>query len=712
MRTVQFLRQRRFWDLLIASFGALFFEMLLVRWLPTTIYYLGYYKNSILFATFLGFGCGAATRRRVDRLIPFFLLLVAATVLAAQETERYTRIAPVATGEFLWPQAKTAPVAMPILILLLGVFAASALLMIPLGRLVGRNLEAFPPNEAYSINIVASLIGVLFFLVLSYLGFGPLVWFAVAAVPVLYFVRSNTLGLVCGVAGLVLTLGILQFFRSPEEYWSPYSKISLEEPNPLINARMLSTNNNGHQVLYDLSADRLAGHTPNENGLWQIAWRHQFLYDSAYSIIAPKSVLIIGGGTGNEAAAALRRGVERVDVIEIDPVIINIGKKYHPEQPYADPRVHVINDDARHYMATTPERYDLVIFGFLDSTSHLSSMSNIRLDNYVYTLESFRQARALLQPGGLLQVTYYALADFVRLRIFLMLHEAFDQAPVMTQIKNSPSPDVVFFAGPAVANRVKVSLPEFVQTTYDHDSSSEQRQLLSATDDWPYLNLQERRIGRDYILALGLMFAMSVVFIGFFVWSSGMAQAKTAPAIWFFLQGAGFMLLETTAITRMALIMGSTWVVTSMAVILVLLAAFISNMVVRRFAFPSVHAAIAILAATVLLNYGVDIHYYLAVAGPLRALVAALPVYLPILASSLIFARLFQGSDQSSFDFGMNILGAVFGGMLEYVSLIVGIRTLYLVALVLFLALAALINRSAAYVLRADRNREPTLVPE
>src|SRR5262249_61402412 len=91
----------KFWDLFAASFGALFFEMLLVRWLPTTIYYLGYYKNSILFATFLGFGCGAATRRRVDRLLPFFLLLVAATVFAAQITERYTRIPPLASGELL-----------------------------------------------------------------------------------------------------------------------------------------------------------------------------------------------------------------------------------------------------------------------------------------------------------------------------------------------------------------------------------------------------------------------------------------------------------------------------------------------------------------------------------------------------------------------------------------------------------------------------------
>src|SRR5262249_47308321 len=135
--------QRRFWDLLIASFGALFFEMMLVRWLPTTIYYLGYYKNCILFATFLGFGCGSATYRRVGRILPYFTLFVAAMVIGAAITEHYTRIIPLATGEFLWPQGKTASIAVPVLILLLVVFVLSALLIVPLGRLVGDHLHAF-----------------------------------------------------------------------------------------------------------------------------------------------------------------------------------------------------------------------------------------------------------------------------------------------------------------------------------------------------------------------------------------------------------------------------------------------------------------------------------------------------------------------------------------------------------------------------------------
>ena len=86
------------------------------------------------------------------------------------------------------------------------------------------------------------------------------------------------------------------------------------------------------------------------------------------------------------------------------------------------------------------------------------------------------------------------------------------------------------------------------------------------------------------------------------------------------------------------------------------------------------------------LNYIVDIHYYLALAEPIRTPLAALQVYLPMLGSSLLFGRMFQRSEKSSYDLGMNILGALFGGMLEYVSLIVGVQAVYLLALILFLA--------------------------
>src|SRR5439155_3095813 len=267
----------------------------------------------------------------------------------------------------------------PMAMLLAIVFTTGALLMLPLGRLVGTYLETLPPITAYSINIGASLAGVVSFLLISYLQFGPVVWFTIAILPVLYLVRTDRLGLLWNSVGLVAVVAVMLLFRSGGELWSPYSKITVTPAHPLINARELFTNNNGHQVMYDLSAKRLANRYADPEGLWHLAQAHVYVYGAAYEMVHPRSVLIVGGGTGNEAASAVRHGVERIDVVEIDPVIISIGRSFHPEDPYSNPHVRIINDDARHYMATTRERYDLIIFGFLDSTSHLSSMSNIRL---------------------------------------------------------------------------------------------------------------------------------------------------------------------------------------------------------------------------------------------------------------------------------------------------------------------------------------------
>jgi hypothetical protein len=419
-----------------------------------------------------------------------------------------------------------------------------------------------------------------------------------------------------------------------------------------------------------------------------------YLYESAYHIVQPHSVLIVGGGTGNEAAAAVRNGVEQIDVVEIDPTIIAIGREFHPERPYLNSRVRIINDDARHYMATTSQRYDLIIVGFLDSTSQLSSMSNIRLDNYVYTIESFRQARALLNPDGVLQVTYYALAGFVRLRIFSMLQSAFDGPPLMTQVRDGLGGDVVYFAGPAVARRPEFVIPGFKLADDAGQYFKLARSAIPITDDWPYLNVLERSVGGDYLLGLGAMILISYLFIQYFVWPSGVSKSGLSAGSWcFFLQGAGFMLLETSTITRMALILGSTWIVISFAIALVLLAALVSNFVVERFAMPSIGAVVALLAAAILLNYVVDIHYYLSFPWLLRTVLASLQVYLPMLASSLLFGRLFQRSEKTSFDFGMNILGALFGGMLEYTALVIGVRAVYLLALIVFLAVVPLNQR-------------------
>ena len=90
-------------------------------------------------------------------------------------------------------------------------------------------------------------------------------------------------------------------------------------------------------------------------------------YQLPYHFRKPDTVLILGGGCGNDATIALSNGARKVDVVEIDPVILNLGYTLHPHKPYLDPRVRTINDDARSFLRKTQEKYDLIVMNALDS---------------------------------------------------------------------------------------------------------------------------------------------------------------------------------------------------------------------------------------------------------------------------------------------------------------------------------------------------------
>ena len=73
-------------------------------------------------------------------------------------------------------------------------------------------------------------------------------------------------------------------------------------------------------------------------------------------------VLIIGAGTGTDVALALAQGAKHVDAVEIDPVLAQVGRDFHPEGVYKDPRVTVHVNDGRAFLngSTRPVRPDHV----------------------------------------------------------------------------------------------------------------------------------------------------------------------------------------------------------------------------------------------------------------------------------------------------------------------------------------------------------------
>ena len=210
--------------------------------------------------------------------------------------------------------------------------------------------------------------------------------------------------------------------------------------------------------------------------------------------------------------------------------------------------------------------------------------------------------------------------------------------------------------------------------------------LPLSSDDWPFLYLRHRAIPAHSWRLLGVMLVVSLVMLLVFA----PIRSHRVNGHFFFL-GAGFMLIETKSITRMALLFGSTWLVNSIVFAAILIMILLSNLYVIRRRPQRLTGYYVALALALLLNYTVGIEAVLGYAYTLRLAASCLLVFAPIFFAGIIFATSFRDSENPDLDFGANIAGVVIGGLLEYISLITGYRALLLIALVLYgLSMAAL----------------------
>ncbi len=116
----------------------------------------------------------------------------------------------------------------------------------------------------------------------------------------------------------------------------------------------------------------------------------------------PRSVLMIGGVVSGAPLEALRYGPERIDCVEVNPWVIEAGRTIGalPE----DPRVRIINEDARVYVKKSAEKYDAVLINLPDpSTAQL---------NRFFTLEFFHRTKEILTEGGIVSTGLLPAADY------------------------------------------------------------------------------------------------------------------------------------------------------------------------------------------------------------------------------------------------------------------------------------------------------------
>jgi SAM-dependent methyltransferase len=393
----------------------------------------------------------------------------------------------------------------------------------------------------------------------------------------------------------------------------------------------------------------------------------------------PGRVLIVGSGVGNDVVAAVNNGAGKVDAVEIDPAIIHIGKKLHPQNPYQADNVNVYADDARSFIRNTKKKYDVIIYGLLDSHSLLSGRSgNIRLDSYVYTVEAFREAREKLNPGGIINLAFCVLDKRLGRKLFLMLQEAFDgESPMVFNTGYSGKNGRTFVAGKNLNRDHLRRNPVFTEVTAEF--ADEKIQADKSTDDWPFFYMPERRYPFSYIAIILVLIAVSAGYIRKSV--PGSSAAFSVPC--FFL-GVGFMLVETKGITELALVYGSTWVVTSIVIMSILIMSFLANLLVMKKGSPPPLITYSLLFASLIIGLGSTFLKQFNLSPAFSQMIMPAVLTLPLFFSGFAFSAELKKADSVAVALSSNLLGAMLGGFVEYNSMYFGFRSLYVFALVMY----------------------------
>lgn len=691
--------------LLLASFLTLFAELAFIRWIAVEVRVFAYFKNLALLLCFVGFGLGCALAAKAVRwpraimALLGLLLVIRVPYQNGRALEGLSQSLGAASDVEVWVTGNVVNGARFLgAALLAGIlFLLLVWIFVPIGQVVSRQMDRAPSAlSAYSWNLIGSLAGILAFLGASRLMLSPWVWLGVVLAG-FAFLQATPRD-----RGLVLAMLVPLFFflyspSTPGQFvlWTPYQQIQYERHyfrgNGEFAGGMVAVNHTGYQAIVNLSPDFVARHPglvtePLDENPYNVPFR--------FATAAP-SVMIVGSGTGNDVAAALRNGSSSVDAVEIDPAILALGKSEHPEHPYADPRVSVHLTDARAFLKRTPQKYDLVLFGLLDSHTQFSDYSNMRIDNFVYTDESFREAMERLKPTGVMFIKFQVNHPWMARRLADMLEQTFGKPPLAFQAKSSYSLTATCFviSPSARVNEALAADPRLRAFVEKNRATLQATHVPPTTDDWPYLYQEGRWVPRTYY-----SIAVLVVLLAFALYMQIPEARQRPPSLFFFSMGAGFLLLETQVISRLALYFGTTWQVNGIVISALLVALLAANAVVTFFG-----RVLRVWWALVGLLAGLAFVYWFPAAGlpssPASAGLSLAAIFsVPVFFAGLLFALQFRKVSSPGAALGANILGAVVGGLLENLSLLLGMRGLLPVTMVLycFAGLAILSRKDGA----------------
>ena len=628
----------------------LFVELALIRWLGANVLYLAYFSNVVLLGSFLGIGLGFLYSHRTGRSLlkytPLALSALVAVVHFVPVKLRSNGDDLIFFGTEYKPSGPPRELALPL------VFLIVALILMCIGSGIASVFKQLKNLDAYQWDLVGSLLGIIGFTILSFLGTPPLVWGAIATITMIWTIWPKTVRdialLAVPLAVMLVTLGIESAQDNVE--WTPYYKVK-----------------------YTLSDEGAAVYV-NDIGHWvQTAGNDSKLYQTAHERRASKEpvtdLLVIGSGSGNDVSVGLFNGAKHVDAVEIDPKMLDIAKKYHPNKPYDDPRVDVHIDDGRAFIERSDKKWNMIVLALTDSLTLVQGASSIRLESYLFTKEAAETYKEHLDDGGVFAMYNFYREPWLVDRYAGTLEEAFGHSPCVTRIEALAITILTVGSQPENA---KCKKGEKWERTEDTPSS--------VSDDRPFPYLKTPSIPSFYLVSLALVLLVSVLLIR----GVGGPLRGMRGYLDLFFMGVAFMLLETKNVVQFALLFGTTWLVNALVFASVLGSVLLAVVVSKRVRRLNLKILYALLGVSILIGWLIPQGSLLPLSFVPRLLVAGAIAFAPIFIANVIFSQRFRDTGDSTPAFAANLFGAILGGALEYSSLILGYRNLLIVALLLY----------------------------
>jgi len=194
----------------------------------------------------------------------------------------------------------------------------------------------------------------------------------------------------------------------------------------------------------------------------------------------PIRVLNIGFGCGFTLDAILKHSnTEIVDVVEINPVVVEAARKYFSEDNHyalTDKRTNLIIDDAAHFLMTTDKKYDAIIVDVeRPGISHSSPL---------YTVEYFQIIRERLTDKGVFALWAY-FTDYSYLRdLYYSIKEAFPFVYLTLEFGSAP----IF-----ISSKTKIDIAKVRKNLSSHQDMKKfndfEKELIQKFESDPNYNL-------------------------------------------------------------------------------------------------------------------------------------------------------------------------------------------------------------------------------